>query len=185
MNRVSTHCRELNEIIHKTEWLAHMCPTTIRWHSIYWLSDHSCFPPKVFPSSHIHPVLQFWTREGSSASSTPSPSRHQSLPYRCNHQAQFIILNPHMLILPLLRLLQSSFFFSFIGVELTYNAVLVSCIQQSESVIHIHVFILFQIFVPYRLLQNIIKYSSLCYTVGPFLVMYFIYSSVYALTPNS
>ena len=43
---------------------------------------------------------------------------------------------------------------------------LVSGVQQSDSVIHIHVSILFQIFFPLRLLQNI-EQSSLRYTVGP------------------
>ena len=35
-----------------------------------------------------------------------------------------------------------------------YNVALVSGVQQSDSVIHIYVFILFQILFPYRLLQN-------------------------------
>ena len=35
--------------------------------------------------------------------------------------------------------------------EYTYNVVLVSGVQQSESVIHIHISILFQILLPYRL----------------------------------
>ena len=38
--------------------------------------------------------------------------------------------------------------------------------QQSDSVIHTYISILFQILFPYRLLQNI-EYSSLCYTVAP------------------
>ena len=61
------------------------------------------------------------------------------------------------------------FFFNFpfyIGVQLINNAVLVSGVQQSDSVIHIHVSILFQILFPFRLLQNI-EQSSLCCTVGP------------------
>ena len=41
---------------------------------------------------------------------------------------------------------------NFIGVELIYN---VSGVQESDSVIHIHIFILFQIFFSYRLSQNI------------------------------
>ena len=45
------------------------------------------------------------------------------------------------------------------------NVVLVLGVQQSDSVIHIHVSILFQILFPFRLLQNI-EQSSLCYTVG-------------------
>ena len=43
---------------------------------------------------------------------------------------------------------------------------LVSGVQQSDSVIHIHVSILFQILFPFRLLHNI-EQSSLCYTAGP------------------
>ena len=46
------------------------------------------------------------------------------------------------------------------------NVVVVSGIQQSDSVIHIHVSILFQIIFPFRLLHNT-EQSSLCYTVGP------------------
>ena len=46
------------------------------------------------------------------------------------------------------------------------NVVIVSGVQQSDSVIHIHVSILFQILSPFRLLYNI-EQSSLCYTVGP------------------
>ena len=46
------------------------------------------------------------------------------------------------------------------------NVVSVSGVQQSDSVIHIHVSILFQILLPSRLLHNI-EQSSLCYTVGP------------------
>ena len=47
-----------------------------------------------------------------------------------------------------------------------YNVVLVSGVEQSDLVIHIHIVILFQIILPFRLLQNI-EESSLCYTVGP------------------
>ena len=56
-------------------------------------------------------------------------------------------------------------FLFYIGVYLINNAVLVSGEQQSDSVTHIHVSILFQILFPFRLLQNIVQ-SSLCYTVG-------------------
>ena len=40
------------------------------------------------------------------------------------------------------------------------------------------IYILFYILSRYRLLQNI-EYSSLCYTVGPLLIICFIYSNVY------
>ena len=46
------------------------------------------------------------------------------------------------------------------------NVVIVSGVQQSDSVVHIHVSIFFQILFPFTLLQNI-EQSSLCYTVGP------------------
>ena len=57
-------------------------------------------------------------------------------------------------------------FLFYIGVLLINNVVLVSGVQQSDSVIHIHVAILFQILIPCRLLHNS-EQSSLCYTVGP------------------
>ena len=53
--------------------------------------------------------------------------------------------------------------------QLIYNAVLVSGVQQSDSVMHIRVAILFQILFPFRLLQNIDQ-SSLYYAVGPCLL---------------
>ena len=43
---------------------------------------------------------------------------------------------------------------------------IVSGVQQSDSVIQAHVSIFFQILFPFRLLHNI-EQSSLCYTVGP------------------
>ena len=47
------------------------------------------------------------------------------------------------------------------------NDVLVTGVQQSDSVIPIQVSILFQFLFPFKLLQNI-EPSSLCYTVGPY-----------------
>ena len=65
------------------------------------------------------------------------------------------------------------------------NVVLVSGVQQSDSVIHIHVSILFQILFPPRLLQNIVLYGrSLLFIYFIFLI-YFKYSSVYMSIPNS
>ena len=54
--------------------------------------------------------------------------------------------------------------FIYIRVYLTDNVVIVSGVQQSDSVIHVS--ILFQIIFPFRLLHNI-EQSSLCYTIGP------------------
>ena len=52
-----------------------------------------------------------------------------------------------------------------IGVQLINNAVLISGVQKSNSVVHIHVAVLFQTLFPCSLLQNT-EQSSLCYTVG-------------------
>ena len=59
----------------------------------------------------------------------------------------------------------------------------VSGVQQSDSVTHIHIFILVQIPYPYRLLQNT-DYSSLCYTVDPSWLS-LLYVVVYMLIPSS
>ena len=45
------------------------------------------------------------------------------------------------------------------------NAVLLSGVQRNDSVVHIHLSILFKILFPFRLLCNI-EQSSLCYTAG-------------------
>ena len=65
------------------------------------------------------------------------------------------------------------YFLFFIGVLLINNVVLVSSVQQSDSVIHIHGSSLIQIIFPFRLLHNT-EQSSLCYTVA-LLVIYFKY----------
>ena len=54
-----------------------------------------------------------------------------------------------------------------IGVQLIYNVVLVSGVQQSESVIQIHMSPLSLAFFPIWSLQSI-DLSSPCYTVGPY-----------------
>jgi len=56
-------------------------------------------------------------------------------------------------------------FLFYIGVQLVTDVVLVSDEQQSDSVIHIHISILSQIFFSFSLLQKI-GHSFLCYTVG-------------------
>ena len=53
----------------------------------------------------------------------------------------------------------------FIGVQLLYNVVLISTVQQSESAICIHISSLFWISFPFRSPQRT-EQSSLCYTVG-------------------
>ena len=60
-----------------------------------------------------------------------------------------------------------NFFFNFlfyIGVQLIYNVVLVSDVQQSDPFIRIHVSLLFWVLFSIRLFQNIVQ-SSLCYIV--------------------
>ena len=62
-------------------------------------------------------------------------------------------------------------------VQLIYNVVLITAVQQSDSVIHIHSFfkIFFSIIVQHRILN---EYSFLCYTVG-LLFIHCIYRSLY------
>ena len=60
----------------------------------------------------------------------------------------------------------SFFLVNFIAIQLTYSVVLVSGVQQSESVIHMPISIPFQILFPYRLLQRL-EEVSLCWTGGP------------------
>ena len=55
----------------------------------------------------------------------------------------------------LINLKYIKIFFNFIRMHLIYNIVLVSSIKQSDSVMHIHMFILLQILCPYRLSQTI------------------------------
>ena len=64
------------------------------------------------------------------------------------------------------------FFFKliFIGVQLLYNVVLVSTVQQNASAMHIHISPLFWISFPLRSPQSI-KQGSLCSTVGSDLIL--------------
>ena len=66
-------------------------------------------------------------------------------------------------------------FFFLIDVQLIYNVVLVSAVQQSNSVIRIYVYIyiLFYILFHYGLSQDI-EYSFLCYRVGPYYYPFYI-----------
>ena len=58
-----------------------------------------------------------------------------------------------------------------------YNVVLVSGVQQSDSIIHMYVTILFQVLFPFQLLPNI-EQSSLCYTYTVQFLCKSIFSSV-------
>ena len=81
----------------------------------------------------------------------------------------------------------SSFFFNFlfyVGVELINNIVFVLGVQQNDSVIHIHVSILFQTLFPFRSLYNI-EESSPCCIVGPcWLPVLNTMCTCQSLTPN-
>ena len=66
--------------------------------------------------------------------------------------------------------LQASFL-NFYQSKFDYNVVLVSDVEQRESVTHIHISTHFQIIFPYRSLQSI-EQGSLCYTVGPYYLFY-------------
>ena len=67
--------------------------------------------------------------------------------------------------------------------KLTNDVVLASGIGQSDSVILVHVSILFQILFSFRLLQSI-EQSSLCYIVGPCWVSS-LYNRIHMLMQNS
>ena len=54
---------------------------------------------------------------------------------------------------PFLPIFSFASYLFYIRIELIHN-VLVSGVQQNDSVLHTHVAILFQILFPYRLLQN-------------------------------
>ena len=58
----------------------------------------------------------------------------------------------------------------FIELWLNYNVALITIVQQSDAVIYIYIYthahILFHIYFPYSLSQDI-EYSSLCYIVRP------------------
>ena len=73
-----------------------------------------------------------------------------------------------------------TFFFKvyFTEVQLIYSVVLISAVQQRDSVRHIHTF--FFIFFHYSLSQDI-EYSSLCYTVGPCLFILSLSVYIYSL----
>ena len=60
---------------------------------------------------------------------------------------------------------EDTLFFIFVGVQLLYYVVLVSAVQQSKSVICIHMSTLFQISFPFRSPENS-EQSFLSYTVG-------------------
>ena len=60
----------------------------------------------------------------------------------------------------------SAFLCLFLEVQLTYNVMINSRVQHSDSVIHIHTSILFSNYFPSILSQNV-GCSSLCSTAGP------------------
>ena len=73
-----------------------------------------------------------------------------------------------------------SIFLFYIGVQFINNVLLVPGEGQSDSVIHIHLSILFQILFSIKLLSRVP-----CTIQLDILVIHFKYSSVYMLTPNS
>ena len=73
-------------------------------------------------------------------------------------------------------------FLIVITMQLMYSVVLVSSIQQSESVKSIHISTLFKILFPYRS-QKSNEQSSVLYSRS-LLAIYFIYSSVYMSIPT-
>ena len=73
---------------------------------------------------------------------------------------------------------------TFIGVQLVYNVVLVSSVQQNESIIHIHVSTLLESFFPvYVITEHWVEFPVLHSRF--LLLIYFIYNSVCILIPIS
>ena len=70
------------------------------------------------------------------------------------------------------------------NLSLVYHIVLVSGVQQSDSFIYIHISIVFQILFPCRVLQNTEYEFPMLYSRS-LVIIYFMYSSVYLLIPNS
>ena len=66
---------------------------------------------------------------------------------------------------------------NLIEAYLIYNVVLVSGVQQSDSVLYMCIYILFDILFHYSLSQDI-DYNSLCYTIGP-CCLFILYIIVY------
>jgi len=64
------------------------------------------------------------------------------------------------------------------------NVVLISAVQQRDSIIHIYIYILFHILFHYGLSQDL-EYRSLCYTVGTCLSILYITVVILALTYKS
>ena len=71
-----------------------------------------------------------------------------------------------------------SYFFKiyFTDIQLIYNVMLVSAVQQSDSVIHLHTCVYIYIYIythtfsysfPLWFIIQYFEYSSMCYTVGP------------------
>ena len=71
------------------------------------------------------------------------------------------------------------------GVLLIYNAVLVSVVYQSESMIHIHVSTLLQILFPYRSFAECWVEFPTLYSRFLLIVIYSIYSTVHTSIPVS
>ena len=71
--------------------------------------------------------------------------------------------------------------FYFVEVQLIYNVVLITAVQQSDLVVHTYIFL--HILFHYGLSQDV-EYSSLWYKVGPCCLMHFIYTSLHLLIPN-
>ena len=109
-----------------------------------------------------------------------------SFQVRSQGTGKFFFFNPKLSHIYLLFLKLNIYFKKFfVGVQLIFDVVLVSAVQQSESVIHTYISTLFQILFPYRPLQSI-EQSSLCYTVGPYQlsILYLVVCICQSQSPN-
>ena len=103
------------------------------------------------------------TRPTCPASKAKWERRRKSVYFSTPHTGPSVTLQRRLLyFLPIFILFYNSFLLRY---SWFYNVVLVSGVQQNDSVTYIHVYSS-QIHFHYRLLQDI-EYNSLCYTVSP------------------
>ena len=133
-----------------------------------WVHLHlpTCLGPFPYLSQPLHICcLSRKTQKHSRTTELGNRNIQSSSQFQTKHVFKFST-NPSALV-PF-RQLQLMFFFSLkncIEAQLIYN-VIISARQQSNSVIHAHTSVCFQILFSHRLSQNIGQ-SSLCYIAGP------------------
>ena len=165
----------------------HMCLSDVASSPSHWIFSHRANQPRMFPWAVCVPPQV--CQDTGVASGTLSRILWQWM-WSSSFLSEILTLYFDTLyispVAPVRSFMdENTLFFNFLlytGVQLINNTVLVSHVQQTDSVITIHVFsymCIFQICFPFRLLHNI-EQGSLCCTVGLFWLF-----SVYMSVPNS